>query len=232
MAKLIIIDDEYIMVKMIQGQLGTINPAFAELDTNGSCKNVLCLTRNGKEYQFTNFNPNGDDPDAFTSVFQNITLKELEKLLYKTLVDYREERVLFLIDFLLRSKDINSPSVTAYIEKGEFSAELYAILARFQNNMNPGVQGTVEPNNFGFIMFSRGEVSINIITDRLFAYRDTLTEAEKETLPQDYCIGINIAWCLNRCDKTDENLHVISDQLGHEAPLVLPSSYKSYIEEL
>ena len=83
MAKLIIIDDEYIMVKMIQGQLGRINPAFAELDTNGSCKNVLCLTDDGKEYQFTNFNPNGDDPDAFTSVFQDITPKDLEKLLYQ-----------------------------------------------------------------------------------------------------------------------------------------------------
>lgn len=220
MAKILIIDDHLTMVDLIRAQLQEINSNLTTGDFfcfDYDEHRNLCIqawtARHDTTYE-RRILFEADPENVFSAVYQ-------------FLHEHSDEAVVILIDLLLKSQNINAPSMETYTENKEFSCELYASLAKIKNGKP--TEFAINSNNFFFLLYSRSDASNSVVFTMLSRqYNDD----DAEYFPCECYLPENISWCKNRCEVTDENNLVVHDQNHSKHPLALPDGYDEFFAEL
>ena len=219
MAKILIIDDQLIMVDLVRKQLQRINTSLCNenifyFDYIYGDLSILSWQQNdGNNERRVDF------VDEFPVIYEKV---------YNFLNEHFDEQILILIDVLLKSANTNAPSIEQYLEDQEFSCELYAELMKLKNGKELSAS-KIDPDQFFFMLFSRSAISNGVVATRL---HDLYTEEEAQFFPCECYVPENISWCKNQCEMTDGNNIVIPNQEFATCPLALPDEYNEFIAHL
>lgn len=219
MAKILIIDDQVAMVDMICTQLRSINKTLQNEDifyfdeVDGNLRIQSWHQKNGPNERRVSFSC-----DLHTCLDMVCTF----------LNQNASDNTLILIDVLLKSVNVNAPSIERYREEKEFSCELYAELMKLKNG-KPHPNYQINTENFFFLLYSRSDASNAVVA----AVLHSLFQAtEAEFFPCECYEPENISWCKNQCEETDENNIVKNEQSCAEKPLILPDEFEEFIGNL
>lgn len=215
MSKLLIIEDISNSARMIQKQFELINACFSKENSFWLCKNnnnISIKKINDLENQTEN------------TIFSNEDLDDIKLSLKKFIKDYEKETILILIDFLLISKDVSSPTLLSYIEKGEFSGDLYKYIISLRN----GLDSELKTENLFTLIYSRGETFLSILSEFLKHETD---ESDKYFFMES-CEPEYITWAISRYDEIIGETDPSALQPGSIFPLDLPEEYIEFFKSI
>jgi len=216
MSKFLIIDDIKQAINLISKQIQFINKNVKE-------ENIFYISSDEIKIQ----------PIQELQNEKNISLAGFseEKIfpVIEKFIEDTNEPILIIIDTLLISKNIISPSYEDYVENGEFSVQIYKNLIKLKNGINPNI----DPDKLNFFMCSRLESALCVISKVLYKLHKDASEKndakELEFFPFESCDSDNISWVINRCAAPEEECE---DTIRDNYPINLPDSYIDFIKTL
>lgn len=219
MAKLLIIDDQIEMARLIQKYMVGLNSSFTE-------KNTFCFSSKARATHI-------EALENLRGVHGRALMLGKKKEVFSEVFDFlnlhAEEKVLILIDVLLNSLNISAPSYERYRADAEYSCELYAQLLRIKNGKKVK---NIRPDNFFHIIYSRSDASIGVVMAVLNELYEKQSETEKAFFPKECTLLQNISWCRNCCETTDEQFLVSPTTAEMNRPLALPEAYREFFKTL
>lgn len=222
MAKLLIIEDQIEMAKLIQAQMEKLNPLFSD-------ENDYFICSGGTDLNVCSFS------EVQTLQLTDPTFKgkkeRILQLIQAFLREYsKDEKILILIDVLLNSLSISAPTYERYVADAEYSADLYAYLIRVENGELDNLG--VNRQNIFHIIYSRSDKSVQIVKEALKDIFENQKGSDRSYFPQESTLLKNISWCRNCCDETDDHNNVDTKSGYAAAPLVFPPSYIKFIKRI
>ena len=233
---ILIIEDQFEMVQIIQHYLHTLNKNITE-------DNVFCFYFHEDIAEIKSIAEIEKIEGLKYIYFKGQQVKVKEKV-NEFLANHKNDRVFVLIDVLLNSLDASMPTYQKYKQDAEYSDQIYMELLNGLYNESFQKEKDINPDSFDFALYSRSSASRSLISQLLKEHYENIKQEmtkeleenekkedeDKKTEKLDAFKALNfpfyqtenIYWIKNRCEGTtaENKVKAINPPLALEQDLI------------